>query len=105
MSNLFVIRDGELCTPRLDACGVAGVMRSVLLDLADVLGLSARRESLLPADLRSAQEVFLCNSLIGIWPVISVSGQNNFGVGPVTRRLQQALSVQTTSVTGNWYNW
>ena len=105
MSNLFVIRDGELCTPRLDACGVAGVMRSVLLDLAAALGLSGRRESLLPADLLSAEEVFLCNSLIGIWPVISVSGQNNFSVGPVTRRLQQALSVHSTGVTGNWYSW
>jgi len=105
MSNLFVIRDAELWTPRLDACGVAGVMRSVLLDLAAGLGLSVRRETLLPAQLASAQEVFLCNSLIGIWPVVSVSGLHTLSVGPVTRRLQQALSVHSTSATGNWYSW
>ena len=105
MSNLFVIRDGELCTPRLDACGVAGVMRSVLLDLAAGLGLSVRREILLPADLSSAREVFLCNSVIGIWPVVSVGELHKFSVGPVTRRLQQALSAHPPGATGNWYSW
>ncbi len=31
MSNVFVELDGELVTPALDRCGIAGVMRAVVL--------------------------------------------------------------------------
>ena len=41
MSNLFLVRGGILLTPDLSACGVAGVMRSVILDRALDLGIPA----------------------------------------------------------------
>lgn len=103
MSNLFLVRDGVLLTPRLDACGVAGVMRSVLIDLAAQAGIGLRRQPLLPADLASVQEVFLCNSLIGIWPVIAVGEQFTYAPGTLTRALQDALSVDDKRRSGNWY--
>ena len=31
MSNVFLVHGGRLATPRLDRCGVAGVMREVVL--------------------------------------------------------------------------
>ncbi len=105
MSNLFVVQDGGVSTPPLGSCGVAGVTRSVLLDLAAELGISARRRAMTLADLESAHEVFLCNSLIGIWPVISVADRFEFTVGPLTRRLQQALAGQSKTSAGNWYSW
>jgi 4-amino-4-deoxychorismate lyase len=105
MSNLFVIRDGTLLTPRLDDCGVAGVMRSVLLDIAAGLGVETRRETLLPADLQSAEEVFLCNSLIGVWPVVSVAPRYRYEVGPLTRQFQRALRLHSGDTSANWYSW
>jgi 4-amino-4-deoxychorismate lyase len=104
MSNLFLVRDGVLLTPRLDACGVAGVMRSVLIDLAAAQGIDLRRQALQPADLGSVQEVFVCNSLIGIWPVIAVGEQFTFDAGGVTRALQRALARDDRTCCGDWYN-
>jgi 4-amino-4-deoxychorismate lyase len=104
MSNLFLVRDGTLFTPRLDTCGVAGVMRSVLIELAGARAIEVRRQSLRAADLASAQEVFVCNSLIGIWPVIAVDEQYGYSVGTVTRTLQQALSQDDRTRAGHWYN-
>jgi 4-amino-4-deoxychorismate lyase len=105
MTNLFVERDGVLLTPPLNACGVAGVMRSVLLDLAGQLGVQTRREVLRLADLERADGLFLCNSLAGIWPVRSVAGLAQFGTGPLTQQLQQVLSRHSGMVPGNWYSW
>jgi 4-amino-4-deoxychorismate lyase len=104
MSNLFLGRDGALLTPRLDACGVAGVMRSVLIDLAVAAGIAVHRQSLLPADLSTAEEVFVCNSLIGVWPVIAVGEAFRFAPGVQTRVLQRALSQDDTGCNGKWYN-
>jgi 4-amino-4-deoxychorismate lyase len=104
MSNLFLVRDGILFTPRLDTCGVAGVMRSVLIELAGARAIEVRRESLRAADLASAQELFVCNSLIGIWPVIAVDEQYDYPAGAVTRTLQQALSQDDRTRACRWYN-
>ena len=100
-SNLFIVRRGALLTPDLQRCGVAGVMRSRLIDLArqQSLGMEIRR--LAADELREAEEMFLCNSLIGIWPVVAVDGRP-YRKGAVTARLQQLL--ETPEDEGdNWY--
>ncbi len=69
-SNLFLVRDGELLTPRLDRCGVAGVMREqVMTTLAPAAGLSVREARLTLDDLCAADELFLTSTLLGIAPV------------------------------------
>ena len=69
MSNLFLVRDGRLQTPDLSLSGVAGVVRGLVLDIAGELGIEATTGPLGPADLETAEALFLTNSVIGIWPV------------------------------------
>lgn len=71
-SNVFIYRDGELLTPRLDRCGVAGVARARLLEQAAVHGLRVREAAFNWAALLAADEVLLTNSLIGVWRVASL---------------------------------
>jgi 4-amino-4-deoxychorismate lyase len=66
MSNLLVIKDGELFTPDLAECGVAGVARTRLLRAAARLGIPTRIGRLLPAAILAADEVMICNSVIGL---------------------------------------
>jgi 4-amino-4-deoxychorismate lyase len=100
MSNLFLVRDGMLLTPGLQRCGVAGIMRSVILDLAVQQAVATRVCDLYPADLAQADEVFLANSLVGIWPVTAVD-EYRFRKGPLTQQLQTLLAVHTED-TGGW---
>lgn len=65
-SNLFWLEGNTLCTPPLDACGIAGVTRSRLLRRAAKLGLAVRYERCPPAAILAADEVLIGNSLIGI---------------------------------------
>ena len=90
-SNVFLVRESSLLTPRIDLCGVAGVMRRVVLREARRLGIPARECELRALDLQGADEVFLTNARIGIWPVRALDARELIP-GPVTRHLQSALA-------------
>jgi 4-amino-4-deoxychorismate lyase len=93
MSNLFLVRQQMLLTPDLRNCGVAGIMRSIILEKAERLSLPVKICRLDMEDLQLADEVFVCNSLIGIWPVIAVDGRP-YCKGEITRRMQQQIQAQ-----------
>jgi len=90
MSNLFLIRERVLMTPNLARCGVAGILRTVVMELADSMPMPVEVRSLDLDDLREAEEVFLTNSIIGIWPVSAVEDRP-YRLGALTRRLQDLL--------------
>ena len=91
MTNVFLVRNSKLQTPRLDRCGVAGVMRRTVLEAATTAGIGVEECTLQAADLADAEELFLTNALIGIHPVRELDGRP-FVPGPVTRRLQGELA-------------
>lgn len=95
-SNLFMVRDGVLLTPSLERCGVAGVMRAELLERARGAGLAVEVRDIELAELLGADEVLLCNSLYGIWPVREFDG-HAWPIGPVSRKLQALLAEQPSS--------
>lgn len=96
MSNLFLVRGGVLLTPRLDRAGVHGVMRRLVLELAPGLGIETHEERLRPGQLAEADEIFVCNALIGVWPVSAVDGWQG-SPGRVTRRIAAALASRGVS--------
>lgn len=69
MSNIFLWRDGVLHTPRLDRCGVAGVARERLMDLAVRAGHGVRESEITLGDIYAADELMFTNSLILLWRV------------------------------------
>lgn len=69
MSNVLVRKANTLQTPLLDAGGVAGVMREVVLEAAANLGWQLEQCRLTPDDLHSADKIWICNSLLGLMPV------------------------------------
>jgi 4-amino-4-deoxychorismate lyase len=86
-SNLFLVSQGRLLTSELSRCGVAGVMRAELIERATELGIIVEVRDLPFDELLAADEVFLCNSQYGIWPVRELQGRH-WPVGPLTRKLQ-----------------
>ena len=72
MSNLLLIKDGALIAPDLSRCGVDGVIRRLALALGRAVGLEASVRDVRLEELFEADEVFFCNSLIGVWPVRSI---------------------------------
>lgn len=89
MSNVFMVSQGVLLTPSLEQAGIAGIMRAVILEKALAAGLQVGVVEAFTVDqIKQADEIFVCNSVIGIWPVIRWDTMT-WPIGPVTRQLQQ----------------
>ena len=92
-TNVFMVVEDRLVTPSLSRCGVRGVMRDALIGAAQELGIPILEQDCDPTLLAHASELFVCNSLIGLWPVRAIQGWStpSLSAGPVTRRLQAWL--------------
>jgi 4-amino-4-deoxychorismate lyase len=97
MSNVFIVREGGIATSDLSRCGVAGAQRERVLDLARGTGLPCDVRDIAITEVAEADEVFLTNSLIGIWPVARVEDRV-WIPGPVTRQLQALLDADDARV-------
>ena len=91
-SNLFLVCNGVLLTADLHRCGVAGVMRAELLAQAERLGLALSVRDISLEQLCQADEIFVCNSVYGIWPVRAFA-ELSWPVGLLTRKLQRIARV------------
>jgi 4-amino-4-deoxychorismate lyase len=91
MSNVFLVMEGTLLTPCVDRCGVAGVMRELVLATAAAAGIAAHERRLERRDLSRAREVFLTSALTGIRPVRALEDMS-LAAGPLTQQLQARLA-------------
>jgi 4-amino-4-deoxychorismate lyase len=74
-ANLFARIDGYWVTPRLDECGVAGVMRRAFRHWRAGQGEEVSERRLARVELASASTLLLTNALIGAWPVRELAGR------------------------------
>ncbi len=68
-SNVFFQIGDELITPSLEKCGVAGVMRGKVIEYCNTNDLQLKIKDFAVDELQTIQGMFVCNSIIGIWPV------------------------------------
>jgi 4-amino-4-deoxychorismate lyase len=68
-ANVFLVDQTGLYTPDVALCGVAGVMRRLVLETAAAAGIGVRVRTVTLHDLSQAQEVFLTNVRLGLQPV------------------------------------
>lgn len=90
MSNVFIVRDGRLATPELMRCGIEGVTRERILELAQTQGIPCSVESITPEQLLDADEVFVCNSVNGLWQLRWLD-QRHWQPGAFCHRLRSEL--------------
>ncbi len=89
-ANIFLVLNGRLLTPRLDLCGVRGVMRAAVLQAFRPICEQRRIQlDMLP----DAQEIFICNAVRGVIPVTRIDHWD-YEIGPRTREVQQWLAQQ-----------
>lgn len=91
MSNVFLVANSEIITPELGQSGIDGMMRGRLIQLAEKENLTLKVDHVSLELLREADEVFLTNSLIGIWPVREFQG-HIWRRAEMARHLQEQLN-------------
>lgn len=73
--NLFWFEGETVCTPPLDAGLLAGVTRSVVLELCQSLEWTSKEKNIRPALLKRMNGVFLTLSTLGIVEAVSLDGE------------------------------
>lgn len=86
--NLFIVKDGQLHTPREENT-LGGIAQAQVIRLAEGRGWSVHRSDLTVDDVTSSQEAFLTSSTYCILPVSHLNGVR-IGTslpGPITKML------------------
>lgn len=89
-SNIFARFANSLITPDLSECGVAGVTRQRIIALASSLNFIIKVQRITLDELLQADEVFICNSLIGVWQVTKLQDKV-WPMQPVASQLRVLL--------------
>lgn len=96
MSNLFWVKNKKIFTPDIKHSGVKGVMRDHLIGILISLGFDVEEGHYSQDALLDADEVFMTNSLIGVWPVKLIDDLS-YPIGTISKMLQDSLSKEIRS--------
>ena len=89
--NIFVVSNGNLCTPPLEQDVLPGITRDTVIQLAQAeLGMSTTYRSIDRSELYVADEVFLTGTAAHLTPVVELDNRKiaEGKVGPISQRLQ-----------------
>ena len=92
VSNMFIVRGGNLITPDGSADLLEGITRDSVFKLAAKLGLDCKERVIDRSELYIADEIFLCGSSMSIVPVISID-HRHIGDGKPGKITKQFMSM------------
>jgi branched-chain amino acid aminotransferase len=89
--NIFLVKNGRLRTPPLDAGILEGVTRNAVIELAAEAGIEVDQVPLTKHDVYTADECFLTGTAAEVVPVVKVDDRTigNGKPGPVTSKLTE----------------
>jgi branched-chain amino acid aminotransferase len=90
--NLFLVRDGAICTPPL-ANVLEGITRATVIELAKEKGIPVRERAITRDELYVADELFLTGTAAELTPIREVDHRTvgSGSRGPVAKALQAAF--------------
>ncbi len=97
--NIFLVRDGELVTPPIDAGILEGITRDAVIELAEQAGITVHESAITRHDVYTADECFVTGSAAEVVPVVRVDSRKigDGKPGPVTRDLTRRFRDLTRS--------
>ena len=105
-ANFFLVRNGAALTPPSQAGLLEGITRAFMFDVGKAAGVEVRAETLVPADLDTADEAFITGTTREVSPVVRIDDRviGTGRPGPITlklldsyRRLAQEMSRASVS--------
>ncbi|BDV34427.1 branched-chain amino acid aminotransferase [Methylocystis iwaonis] len=85
-ANVFFVKDGALHTPIAD-CFLDGITRRTVIDLAKRRGIELIERRIMPEEMASFDECFICGTGAEVTPVSGIGGKYSFTPGAVSRAM------------------
>ena len=105
--NLFIVRDGKICTPAAGASVLPGITRDTVLTLAGEMGIPVVEQTIPRELLYIADEVFFSGTAAEITPIRSIDritiGKGKRG--PITERLQKEFFAIVNGTKPDSHGW
>ena len=91
--NIFIVRNGVLTTPPIDAGILEGITRNAVLELAEKAGIANQQIPITRHDIYAADECFLTGSAAEVVAVVKVDERiiGSGKPGPITNQLNDAF--------------
>ncbi|MGC0053464.1 branched-chain amino acid aminotransferase [Brucella pituitosa] len=91
-ANVFFVKDGALHTPKPD-CFLDGITRRTIIDLAKRRGLEVIERVIMPEEMATFTECFLCGTAAEVTPVSEI-GKYHFTPGEITNMLMNDYAAE-----------
>jgi len=88
--SVFLVKNGVLKTPPLRRI-LSGITRMSILQAAPSIGIRTSEEPVLPEELFTAEEIFVCHTGIKVLPVTRFEERTLEAPGPVTGKLMELM--------------
>ncbi len=91
--NVFIVRDGVILTPPVEAGGLGGITRAIVIRLARELGIEVVEKNLTRYDLYVSDELFLTGTAAEVIGIVEIDGRRigDGRPGPTTRLLRETF--------------
>jgi branched-chain amino acid aminotransferase len=95
-THIFIVRDGQVATPRVLACP-EGITRATVLEICAANSIPHRETDLTLDDVYAADEMFCTGTMGELAGVVELDGRRigNGEIGPLTRRLTELFAERT----------
>ena len=94
-ANIFMVKEGKLYTPIADSF-LSGITRQTVIHLARQHSLEVYEQKISPADLQTADEIFLTGTAAEI-TAVGMIGDRQFPVGAITRLIREEYAALVRS--------
>lgn len=93
--NLFIVKNGHLRTPPVEAGILEGITRNAVLELAEELGIQSSESAMTRHDIYTADECFLTGSAAEVIAAVKLDDRQigDGKPGPITKQLNEAFRV------------
>jgi branched-chain amino acid aminotransferase len=105
--NVFIVRDGIITTPPIQAGCLDGITRATVIRLGRDAGYEVREDNLTRSDLYNAEECFFTGTAAELTPIREVDDRavGEGHRGPVTKELQSAFFAATKGENPKYPDW
>ena len=104
----FIVRDGVPITPSISNDILESITRDTVLELIEeIFGVKPVERDMDRSELHAAEEAFFCGTAWEVTPVLAIDRLNigNGGIGPMTKRLQDAFFAVCDGSSGTHPEW
>ena len=104
--NIFIIKNDEIYTPKIEHC-LNGITRQSVMTIAEDFGINVIEKDLTYEDLSYADEAFFTGTAVEITPVTKIDSKpiGTGARGPITKKLQETYSLIVTGQSDQYSSW